>query len=191
MPENMADRRKNYFIDREFQTRFILKFCLLIVVASVLAMTLTYLLCRQSTTVVFEDLRVVVKTTADFILPILLPVFLAVTFVASVVTIAVTMFTSHKISGPLYNLRREFAKMCRLDFSSPIHIRTSDQLQELARESEELRVAFRDSVSAQRTDILAAREELLAMKPSSENDRKVFQRVEERLEVCMKRFKTE
>jgi len=65
-------RRKNYFIDKSFQTRFILKFCSLVIAGGLLTVGLLYCLARQSTTVAFMNSRVVVKTTADFILPILI-----------------------------------------------------------------------------------------------------------------------
>lgn len=146
MPGYKNNRRKNYFIDREFQTAFIVKFCLVIISASLVTAVLIYLFNRQTTTVAFEDLRVTVKTTADFIIPIVLEILAIVTLLAGLSTIAVTLFASHKIAGPLYKLKMELEKMKNNDFTSPVRIRSTDQLQKIATNFDELRVHIRDTI---------------------------------------------
>ncbi|MDP6686286.1 MAG: hypothetical protein QGI05_04970, partial [Candidatus Omnitrophota bacterium] len=85
-------KRRTYFIDKKFQTKFILKFCALVAVGGFLTIGILYCLAVQSTTVSFVDSRVVVQTTADFILPILLQTVLIVMIVVSFATIFITLF---------------------------------------------------------------------------------------------------
>lgn len=132
--ENRTDYKKRqfYFIDKVFQTRFILKFCILVAIGGVLTIGILYLLAMKSTTVSLANSRVVVKTTADFILPILVQTVLIVTIIVSIATIGVTLFVSHKIVGPLYRLRQVMKLLGDGDFSTGFRIRRLDQMQGLA-----------------------------------------------------------
>jgi methyl-accepting chemotaxis protein len=142
------NRRRNYFIDKSFQSRFIIKFCLLVMVASALTGASLYYFSQHTTTVAFEHLKVVVKSTADFIMPIMVGTLIIVTLLVAAATIIVTLFTSHRIAGPLYRLKIELDKMKNGDFSCPVRIRTKDQLQHLASNFEEMRLNLKGSVKA-------------------------------------------
>lgn len=133
-PEASNYKRRNYFIDKEFQSKFILKFCLLIVAGGLLTMGILYFLALRSTTVSIVDSRVVVRTTADFILPLLIQTVAVVTVLVGLATIVVTLFVSHKIVGPLYRFKKVLEKMRAGDLSSNFHIRSYDQFQDLSSE---------------------------------------------------------
>lgn len=141
----MQNRRKNYFIDKGFQTKFILKFCSLVILGSFLIGLLIYLFNMQTTTVAFENLKIDVKTTADFILPIILQILIFVTSATAVASILVLIFTSHRISGPIYKIKNELKRIKGGDLSVPIQIRANDQLRELVNEFEELRLTLKKS----------------------------------------------
>ena len=141
------NRRKNYFIDKGFQSRFIIKFCMLVILTSVLTGVLMYAFNQGSTTVAFDNLRVVVKTTADFIMPMILVILAVVTLLISISTILVTLFTSHHISGPLYKLMMELEKIKSGDLRNPIRIRAKDNLQKVANEFDEMRVEMKASIA--------------------------------------------
>ena len=145
------EKRRNYFIDRQFQTKFIVKFCLINIAASLLIGILIYFFNRQTNTVAFENLRVVVKSTADFIQPIMSLVIVIVTLLVAIATIIVVLFTSHRISGPLYRLTAELEKIKAKDLSRPIRIRATDQLQRFASECEGLRAEYRQSIDKIKT----------------------------------------
>lgn len=140
------EKRRNYFIDKQFQTKFIVKFCLINIAASLLIGISIYFLNRQTNTVAFENLRVVVKSTADFIQPIVLMVIVIVTSFVALATIIVVLHTSHRISGPLYRLTTELEKIKAKDLSHPIRIRATDQLQRLASECEATRVEYQQLI---------------------------------------------
>lgn len=152
MAEFNMNRRKNYYIDHTFQSRFIVKFCLVVLCASVLMGMLICLFNMQSSTVAFENLRVVVKSTADFVFPTMMSIIFIVTIFSAIATIAVTLFTSHKISGPLYNLTMVFERMKIGDFSKPIRIRSGDQLQKAAESAENMRTELRSRLNEIKKD---------------------------------------
>ena len=91
MTEESRDRRKHYFIKKRFQIVFILKFCFLVLIGSFLSIGLIYAISRGTVTTSFENSRLVIKSTADFILP-------AVLMSSAIVVFCINAVTSKKIS---------------------------------------------------------------------------------------------
>lgn len=128
----MDYKRRNYFIDKKFQTRFIIRFAVIVLLSSIVIGTSVLYLSRDFTTVAIEDARVIVKNTADFMLPVLAQTILVVTVFSAVAVIILTMYTSHKIAGPLYRIRREIMALKEGNLNANFRTRHDDQLQELA-----------------------------------------------------------
>ncbi len=126
------EQRKNFFIDKKFQTDFILRFCLLVVVTGTFFMALIYVLAGKETTVSFVNLRVVVQTTADFIYPLLLQTLIVSTVVVGLATIAITLFVSHGIAGPSYRFKKILNALGEGDFSMGCKVRPKDSLKDVA-----------------------------------------------------------
>src|SRR3989338_7325136 len=95
-------RRRILFIDKKFQTRFIVNFCGLVVLGGLITMAMLYLCTMNSNTVAVVNSRVVVKSTADFILPLIVQTVCIVMILICLATIVMTLMVSHKIAGPLY-----------------------------------------------------------------------------------------
>lgn len=158
----MEYKRRNYFINKRFQTRFILKFCALIAVGGILTIAILYPLAMRATTVSVVNSRVVVQTTADFILPILLQTVVIVMVIVSIATIVVTLFVSHKIAGPLYRFKKVLQALAEGDFSGEFRIRRLDQLQDLAD-------AFNNMILKIRTELVALKNNFQSLKEKLDN----------------------
>ncbi|MCF7908630.1 MAG: hypothetical protein K9L86_07170 [Candidatus Omnitrophica bacterium] len=126
-------KRRNYFIDKNFQTRFMMKFGSIIVLSSLLILGGILFFSSDSNTVAIENTKVTVKRTSDFILPIVAINLTVVVFFSGLGVLALTMLVSHQIAGPLFRLRREVDLLQRADFRRDFHIRGNDQLQAFAK----------------------------------------------------------
>lgn len=126
-------RRRNRFIDPSFQLKFIIKFCMVVIISSFAIATAMFFLVRGSTTVAIENTRVLVKPTSDFILPQMTLVLLAAAVFSSLVVFFITMYVSHKIAGPVFRIQKEIDLVRQGDLTRHFNIRDSDQLQDLAR----------------------------------------------------------
>lgn len=157
MPISRPYKRRVYFIEKKFQAKFILKFCALVALGGLLTIGLLYLLAMRSTTVSFVNSRVVVRTTADFLLPVLIQTVAIATIIVGLATIAVTLFVSHKIAGPLFRLKKVMGELENGDFSADFHIRHLDQLQDLA-------TAFNEAIRKIREKIQALKDGLKVLK---------------------------
>ncbi len=181
-------KRRNYFIDRNFQTKFILKFCLLVFFGGLLTITGLYLLASRSTTVSVVNSRVVVRTTADFILPILIQTVIVVTLIVSLATIIVTLFVSHKIAGPLYRFKKAMKDLEEGDFSSDFHIRHLDQLQGLAGDFNNTIQRIRQELRQIKSNFFTLKEKVDSLNPDevAEHKRPVINELKRLSEVIQK-----
>ncbi len=92
-----------------------------------------FFMSEGSTTVAIENTQVVVKKTADFILPVIVSTLILVFVFSSIAVLFLTLRTSHKISGPLFRLTREIDALKDGNFTGRnFSIRGSDQLQNFA-----------------------------------------------------------
>ncbi|MCA9392858.1 MAG: HAMP domain-containing protein [Candidatus Omnitrophica bacterium] len=146
MNSRAQNLRKQYYIDKTFQKRFITVFCVMIILMSIVAVTTILYLNRSTTTVAFEDLRITVKTTSDFIAPIIIQTLIVTTSLTAVAVLILTVMFSHKISGPLFNINREVEKMANGDLSQRVKIRSDDQLQHLGSSIDEMRESLRKRI---------------------------------------------
>jgi len=140
----MAKRKRRvYFIDRKFQVQFIMKFCLLVIIGSLVTVSLLYIAGSRTTTVSFENTEAVVKSTADFIIPILIQTIIIVMVITGIFTIMLTLFISHKIAGPLFRLEKEFKSMADGDISADFKLRGDDQPQNIAASLNDMKARLR------------------------------------------------
>jgi len=133
-------KRRNYFIDKKFQSNFILRFCFIVVVTGALIMAILYALAGKANTVSFVNSRVVVQNTADFLFPLLIQTFVVSIIIVGLATIVVTLFVSHRIAGPLYRFKKVLGSLGEGNFSISCRIRRKDALQDVA-------LAFNDMIA--------------------------------------------
>ena len=139
-------RRRNYMIDKKFQTNFILKFCLLVTGAGFFSLIVLYSLSNKATTVSFLNSRVVVQSTADFIFPLLIQTLIVATVLVSVATMYFTLFVSHRIAGPAYRFKKTLSALSDGNFSGDCKLRQKDSLQDVAK-------AINDMMGSVRKDL--------------------------------------
>lgn len=188
-------RRRNYFIDKKFQTKFILKFCGLVAFGGLLTILILYYLAAKSTTVSIINSRVVVRTTADFLLPVLLQTVFIVMIIVSLATVIVTLFVSHKIAGPLYRLKKTIQALEDGDFSSDFHIRNLDQLQGLADGFNAMIKKVRDGLNGVKTGLASFKEKLDSISENEvpqnkKNTLNELKKISEEINRMIGRFKT-
>ncbi len=130
--QNPQHAHRIYFIEKSFKTKFILRFCALVAAGGLLTIGIIYILAMRSTTVSVVHSRVIVETTADYLLPILIQTVLIVMIFVSLGVMAVTLFVSHKLSGPLYRFKEVMDAFGDGEYLSDFNIRELDQLQDFA-----------------------------------------------------------
>ena len=169
------NKRKNYFIDKDFQARFILKFCFLVVLAAIITTGILYFVGKKSTTVAIVDSRVLVRSTADFLLPILIQTVLVVMVILGLATIIVTLLFSHKIAGPLFRFRKAIAEVRLGNLSANFQLRNYDQLKNLSEEVNAMIDKTREQIDLIKSDVtkLKAKKGSISEQDIEELDKKI------------------
>lgn len=130
--EKSQNRRRNYFIKKEFQRRFIMKFCLLVALGALISGIIIYAMSLSTVTTSFENSRLTIKSTADYVLPAVLLSSVIVIILIGLATIMITLFTSHKIAGPLYRIEKDVGEIVAGNLKIRFNLRKDDEIKPLA-----------------------------------------------------------
>lgn len=125
----MKPRRKNYFINKGFQTEFVMKFCGLVALGCVAFGIIMYIFSSRTLTTSFENSRLVVKSTADYLLPGLLSGGILVAFFTAIATSIVVVLMTHRVAGPMYRFEKQAQRIGSGELCSDLRIRKKDQFQ--------------------------------------------------------------
>ncbi len=126
----MKYRRRNYFINKAFQSEFILKFCALVALGCIIFGLILYALSSKTLTTSFENSRLVVKSTADYLIPGLLFGGIIVGVLTAVATSIIVILMTHRVAGPMYRFQKQVEKVGSGELASDLSIRKKDQFQD-------------------------------------------------------------
>ena len=126
------NRRKCYFIEKTFQTKFILRFLLIALIASVASAFVFYLFVANDISASFNKAHIDLRNTWQIFLPALI-VIGSLTFIISA-TISIFMMNrfSNKIAGPLYRLEQLTKEIASGNLDVQVKLREHDQVMPLA-----------------------------------------------------------
>jgi len=125
-------KRRNYFVKKDFQIAFILKFCLIVLVGAVISSSLLLFASRDTLTSSFNNSQLTLQNTWTAILPNVVTTGVITLFLVTLVTAAVILFVSHKIGGPLFRLEQEVQEIGKGDLTRKVTFREKDQITPLA-----------------------------------------------------------
>ena len=137
-------RRKQHFIKKGYQARFIFKFCLLVLVGGLLSTGLLYALSRGTLTSSFENSRLTVESTSVAILPAVVYTNLITLLLITVATILVVLYVSHKIAGPLFRFEKDLSEIAQGDLTKVIRLRRKDEVKDMAETLNRMTASLRE-----------------------------------------------
>ena len=125
-------KRSSYFIKKEFQFKFILRFCLLVLIGAVISTGLVFLFSQGTLTSSFQHSRLIIKNTGVAILPSVVYTNLITLALITLATIIVTLFVSHKVAGPMFRFEKELKAIGEGNLTNKIMLRKKDQIKDMA-----------------------------------------------------------
>jgi len=163
-------RRRNYYIDKEFQGKFILKFCSLILMGSLISGTIIYGMSRATVTTAFVNSKLTIKSTADFMLPAVLLSSAVMILMIGIATIAITLFTSHRIAGPLYRIEKDIDEITSGNLNIVFNLRHGDEIKPIAASLNLMAGSLKEKILAVKQAIIQLESEIdRSPNPASEN----------------------
>lgn len=132
MTEKQPTRRRQVYIKKNFQFRFILKFCMILLAGVLISTALLFMFSQDTLTSSFSHSRLVIKSTGEAMLPAIIYTNLISLALIIITTIIVTLYISHKIAGPIFRLESEIKRIGGGDLSTTVSLRSKDQMLEFA-----------------------------------------------------------
>jgi methyl-accepting chemotaxis protein len=151
--DRLSYTRKNYFVKKEFQFRFILKFCLILLIGVVISTGLLFLFSQDTLTSSFDQSRLVIKSTGLAILPSVLYTNLITLGLITLATIIVTLLVSHKIAGPMFRFEKELKEIGAGDLTRRVTLRERDQVTDMADRLNNMIASLQDKVIEIQTEV--------------------------------------
>jgi methyl-accepting chemotaxis protein len=151
---------RQYFIKKEFQSKFIIKFCLIVILGTIISGIILYAYTNQRLGNTYLESLNAIKVLNDNLISNLIYTSLITVIFISIVTIVITLFASHKIAGPLYRLERSTEAIGNGDFTLETRLRENDEITGVAS-------ALNEMAGKLRSKMIDIKKELEEVKDSS------------------------
>lgn len=127
-----AHKRSRIFIKKEFQTGFILKFCLIFLVGIILSTALLFVLSQDTLTSSYAESGLEIRNTGNAILPAVILTNLITLGLITLAAVAVLLYISHRIAGPMFRFEKDIARVAGGDLTVSVNLRKKDQFHGMA-----------------------------------------------------------
>lgn len=144
--EENKKRRKTYLIKRIFQVKFIIIFLVLVIMSSVISGILLYRKTNTELGYHYGRAHSKIQNTGEILLPNMLMGNIIALVVIGGITIALTIFISHKIAGPLYRFEKNADQIAKGDLTLITKLRQSDQIHGLAASFSKMTIELREKL---------------------------------------------
>lgn len=146
-------KRRHFFIKKEFQFKFIIKFCLLILLGTFISTGLLLIFSHGTLTTSFQHSRLVVTDTSSAILSAVVYTNLITLGLITLFTIIVVLLISHKIAGPLYRFEKELKEIGEGNLTRVINLRTKDQMTDIAKCLTEMVASLHEKIKGMQNEV--------------------------------------
>jgi methyl-accepting chemotaxis protein len=118
-----------------FKIRFMLRFCILVILGVVGTGVLFYLLSFRQLSTGYGDAVYTIYNLKRVVLPTLFASLESILLlgIVTIIIAAMSLFFSHKIAGPLFRISRDLETIAAGDLTVETRLRAKDQIAELAR----------------------------------------------------------
>lgn len=120
-------RRRNYFINKEYQGRTIFHYFLLILAGSILFSLIFSFFSSNTISIVYDDYQLRLGTTPGILLDRIFSAQWFFIVVCGMAVIFITLFLTHRVAGPFYRFEKSLDSMLEKNISGNIHLRKKDE----------------------------------------------------------------
>ncbi len=131
-------RRRNYFIKKDFQGRFVLRFFFTVILTTVIFTIILSIISLNTMTVVYKDSHLRLDRTPFALIPEILQTYWIYIVLIGIVIGLFSILISHRVAGPIYRIERSIEEITRGNLSFKIRLREKDEMKELAERINEM-----------------------------------------------------
>lgn len=146
-------KRRHYLVKKDYQIKFMLKFCLLLLLGVIVSTGMLILFTKGTLTTSFHASRLTIEDTAFVILPSVLLTNLITLGLVSLAAVIVILFVTHKVVGPMIRFEKDINQIGQGDLTKVIRLRNKDQLTATAENLNKMTKSLRQKVLDIREDL--------------------------------------
>jgi methyl-accepting chemotaxis protein len=140
-------KRINYFIDKEFQGRYIFNYFLLATIGSLLFIGIFSFFSSNTLTIIYDNYNLQLGLTPGILFKRILSAQWLFIILGGGLVVIVTLFLTHRIAGPFFRFEKALDGMIEGDISNKIILRRKDEGKELAQKINAFNYILGDKLS--------------------------------------------
>jgi methyl-accepting chemotaxis protein len=125
-------KRRNYFIKKDMQGRYIFSFFIFVIAGGVLLTIIFSLLSANTLTIEYRNYDLRLGRTPIILLREILSAHWIFLLAGGLLVVLVSMFLTHRFAGPVYRFEKSVEEMLKGNFNFEIRLRSGDEAKELA-----------------------------------------------------------
>jgi signal transduction histidine kinase len=125
-------RRRNYFIKKDLQGKYIFSFFIFVILGSILFTAILSFLSADTLTIVYDNYNVKIGQTPLMLLKEILSAHLIFIVTGGLLVVVLSMFLTHRFAGPIFRFEKSVEDMISGNFAFQIWLRNKDEGKELA-----------------------------------------------------------
>jgi methyl-accepting chemotaxis protein len=125
-------KRRNFFIKKELQGKYIFSFFIFVIFSSVLYAAIFSMLSADSLTIVYKDSNLTLGQTPHILFAEILKANWLLILSGGILGVVIAMFLTHRFAGPIYRLEQSVQKMSDGNLAFDVTLRKNDDGKELA-----------------------------------------------------------
>jgi methyl-accepting chemotaxis protein len=135
-------KRRQYFINKEFQGRTIFNYFILLTLGSFLFVGIFSFFSANTLSIVYDNYHLQLGTTPGILFKKMLSTQWLFIVIGGIVIIFITLRLTHRVAGPFFRFEKALAEMMAHDISKKIVLRQKDEGKELAQRVNEFNLAL-------------------------------------------------
>lgn len=124
-------KRRNYFIKKDFQGRYVFVFFSFIVLGSIIFSLVFSLFTAKTLTITYENYNLQLGVTPLILLKQIITTGWVYIFFGGLAVGIISIYLTHQVAGPVYRLEKSFDEMLSGTIVSAIQLRKKDEGREL------------------------------------------------------------
>jgi methyl-accepting chemotaxis protein len=131
-------RRRNFFIKKDLQGKYIFAFFLFVVGGSIIFTLIFSMLSANTLTITYKDYDLQIGQTPLMLLREILSAHWIFIITAGLAVVVVATFITHRFAGPMFRFEKSVEEMLNGSFDFQIRLRKKDEGKELAEKINQL-----------------------------------------------------
>jgi methyl-accepting chemotaxis protein len=132
MHMNRTWRRRNYFIKKDLQGKYIFSFFIFVVAGSIIFTLIFSLLSSNTMTIVYDNYKLQIGRTPLMLMKEILSAQWIFIVAGGFLVVILSMFLTHRFAGPLFRFEKSIEEITKGNLNFLIYLRAKDEGKELA-----------------------------------------------------------